>query len=693
MRQWYHGQSSAMTSEDEDEDLGPDPDDKHLKALAEDPRRAYVEAALMKSDMWKRPGMRKSERPCLQRVLASPSFLGLIQATGGDPEMVAMLVDVTSTPESVAQWRMKDARLDQCASLIEDQWVKRVASSGLVERLEGAAGGGPGLARQVAHQLSGLSLPRFTLDDALQQLSSALQPPGKAYSAPQGSQPLLLPPFVLTQALLRLCPPRARLPEPPLEGGPKGRRRQPRHRQLAAVARKAAKSSSEERLAEVVLAVSPSPHAALLDGWHFILPCRWSNMDINPTLTHMVAATERLRAAAIIDTATLAAAASSADGAPGGAHDSKSHFQPSTPTSLQASLRNLWQPRQQQPPVASARGKAHVPPPPPRQRQPQHHPSHREKHREAVSRGDFRPSFVGQSWSIAEGGSWGGPSRKGPPVVRVGDLYPGAVGPMALLNKEVEVRPLRLSSDWQPMLRPTKLRESFFFNPDAGRNAPILKPEWGLGPSMAAFDPLLPFDPEAPLLQAPLLDPGFVSLCKGLDKEPALRRARATVRVARRWAPSKGGRTPGRPVLFFITSQAGYDIRTIGKVRQSVRQFYKRGREVVSTLLRKHSFDTVFVYMTSHYVDTLDSWILTHFKAKDFILLQGNPGAVRAPVRPAPTWSAVPYAAHGRVNRENAPEPPGKEHLLAGLEAYQPILRDAPALLRKFQLPRAYKDH
>lgn len=39
-------------------------------------------------------------------------------------------------------------------------------------------------------------------------------------------------------------------------------------------------------------------------------------------------------------------------------------------------------------------------------------------------------------------------------------------------------------------------------------------------------------------LQAPLLDPGWVSMCKGMDKEPALRRARATLRVARRWAPN-----------------------------------------------------------------------------------------------------------------------------------------------------------
>ncbi len=65
----------------------------------------------------------------------------------------------------------------------------------------------------------------------------------------------------------------------------------------------------------------------------------------------------------------------------------------------------------------------------------------------------------------------------------------------------MEVRPLRLAADWQPMLRPTRHRESFFFNPDAGRNAPTLPPEWGRGPGMAAVDPLVPFDPEAPLLQ------------------------------------------------------------------------------------------------------------------------------------------------------------------------------------------------
>ncbi len=45
-------------------------------------------------------------------------------------------------------------------------------------------------------------------------------------------------------------------------------------------------------------------------------------------------------------------------------------------------------------------------------------------------------------------------------------------------------------------------------------------------------------------------------------------------------------------------------------MRQSIKQFYKRGRDVVSGLLHKHSFDTVFVWMTSHYLDALVSLAL-----------------------------------------------------------------------------------
>ena len=65
----------------------------------------------------------------------------------------------------------------------------------------------------------------------------------------------------------------------------------------------------------------------------------------------------------------------------------------------------------------------------------------------------------------------------------------------------MEIQRLRLARDWQPMLRPTRHRESFFFNPDAGRNAPTLPVEWGRGPTMAAVDPLTPFSADAPLLQ------------------------------------------------------------------------------------------------------------------------------------------------------------------------------------------------
>ena len=41
------------------------------------------------------------------------------------------------------------------------------------------------------------------------------------------------------------------------------------------------------------------------------------------------------------------------------------------------------------------------------------------------------------------------------------------------------------------------------------------------------------------------------------------------------------------------------------KVRSSIKQFYKRGRSVVAGLLKKHDFDTVFVFITSHYLSTL----------------------------------------------------------------------------------------
>jgi hypothetical protein len=52
---------------------------------------------------------------------ASANFVSLLQATGGDPSMMAMLVDATTSAQSVALWRQKDAPLDLCSSTIEDQ--------------------------------------------------------------------------------------------------------------------------------------------------------------------------------------------------------------------------------------------------------------------------------------------------------------------------------------------------------------------------------------------------------------------------------------------------------------------------------------------------------------------------------------------------------------------------------------------
>lgn len=67
-------------------------------------------------------------------------------------------------------------------------------------------------------------------------------------------------------------------------------------------------------------------------------------MASSPTLTHLVAATERLRAAAIVHTAAQAAAASSASGTPGGAYEDARDplISSSSPTSMHASLQNEW---------------------------------------------------------------------------------------------------------------------------------------------------------------------------------------------------------------------------------------------------------------------------------------------------------------------------------------------------------------
>jgi len=55
------------------------------------------------------------------------------------------------------------------------------------------------------------------------------------------------------------------------------------------------------------------------------------------------------------------------------------------------------------------------------------------------------------------------------------------------------------------------------------------------------------------------------------------------------------------------------------KLRQSIKQFYKRGRFVVEGLQKKHDFDVVFVFITSHYLSTL----VRHFSSQyDFHIYQ-----------------------------------------------------------------------
>ena len=46
---------------------------------------------------------------------------------------------------------------------------------------------------------------------------------------------------------------------------------------------------------------------------------------------------------------------------------------------------------------------------------------------------------------------------------------------------------------------------------------------------------------------------------------------------------------------------------------------------------------------------------MNNVPAGDLLIVQGMPGTVRAPVKPAPPWSAAPFAPHGRVSKPSAP--------------------------------------
>ena len=58
-----------------------------MQALAKDPRRAAVETQLLQGEWWRRHNLVRSERPRLQRLLASPDFQGLVQARPAVPAL------------------------------------------------------------------------------------------------------------------------------------------------------------------------------------------------------------------------------------------------------------------------------------------------------------------------------------------------------------------------------------------------------------------------------------------------------------------------------------------------------------------------------------------------------------------------------------------------------------------------------
>ncbi len=47
--------------------------------------------------------------------------------------------------------------------------------------------------------------------------------------------------------------------------------------------------------------------------------------------------------------------------------------------------------------------------------------------------------------------------------------------------------------------------------------------------------------------------------------------------------------------------------------------------------------------------------MLNNVWARDLLIVQGPPGTVRPPVKPAPPWSAAPFGPHGRVSKPSAP--------------------------------------
>lgn len=106
----------------------------------------------------------------------------------------------------------------------------------------------------------------------------------------------------------------------------------------------------------------------------------------------------------------------------------------------------------------------------------------------------------------------------------------------------MEVRPLRIARDWQPLLRPTRHREGFFFNPDAVR--PTARPAPRTHGALAAGHPPV----RQPTHLSPAPHPVALELCtRGCEflspfsKPLGFSRAEWVARTGAERADSAGG--------------------------------------------------------------------------------------------------------------------------------------------------------
>ena len=72
----------------------------------------------MASEVGHTPGSRRT-RPLATICLNTYSPQVLLQATGGDRQMLDMLVEATASPAAADRWRWKDVDAARCSAIIE----------------------------------------------------------------------------------------------------------------------------------------------------------------------------------------------------------------------------------------------------------------------------------------------------------------------------------------------------------------------------------------------------------------------------------------------------------------------------------------------------------------------------------------------------------------------------------------------